>query len=57
MSNENDNYSRMKMKFDSQPYFYQNSTITSQFSHQNDHISTRNKNFLIKEEFPKRGMS
>lgn len=32
LSIETDNYSKMKTKFDSQPYFYQNSTVSSQFS-------------------------
>jgi len=42
----------MKMKFDSQPYFYQNSTITSQFSHNQN--STQNQIFFSRHEFPQR---
>lgn len=32
---DNENYDKKKQKFDSQPYFYQKSTVTSQFSNKN----------------------
>lgn len=50
LSSLEEEYDKKKQKFDSQPYFYQKSTITSNFSNNNHNESLKKCNNLSRQE-------